>query len=598
MPFTKAKSILQSRFTNHASLTMFHLDGKIEIATGQTSSAGRKASNDDAVVIHVPADDHLITHKGIVAAIADGVSSADAGKQAANICTERFVEDFYSSPDIWTTKHSGQNVLTSLNRELYSRGKTYRNAEKGFVCTLSILILKSHTAYLFHIGDTRIYRLRAGQLEQLTTDHNVQVSEQQSYLSRAIGLDSQARVDYSTTDLKTDDIFLLSSDGVHENIDAPRIVTLLESNKADLQKGCDMLVQEAYDMNSRDNLSCAAIRISQLPQNSREEIDHRLTQLPFPPPLNIGDKIDGYKILAELHATTRSQVYRVEDETNGQQCVMKTPSPNFEDDDAYIERFVMESWIGARIDCPNVARVIDPQKPRSYLYYLSEFFNGIPLSVWEEQNHLPQMQTVREIAQQIVKGLRAFHRKEILHQDLKPDNVLIDQHGRVKIVDFGSCRVAGFEEICGAIERDLILGTVDFSAPEYQLRLPAGTWSDLFSLGCILYFLLTGEHPYGPGFSKCRKLADFNQLKYRPSYHFNPDIPVWVDGALEKAVKINVEERYQAHSKFMADLQKPNPDFSQKNRIPIMERNPVLFWKTIAGILAIIVAILLLMLAR
>jgi serine/threonine protein kinase len=577
---------------------MFHLDGKIEIETGQSSQTGRKASNDDSMAIHVPTDNHLVTHKGIVAAIADGVSSADAGRQAAQLCTRRFLDDYYASPDIWTTKHSAQNTLTTLNRDLYNRGTAFRNAEKGFVCTLSILILKSHTAHIFHIGDTRIYRLRDGKLERLTDDHSVQVSENQAYLARAMGLDNQARIDYSTTDVQEEDLFLLSTDGIHDYIDQPRIITLLDSNRDDLQKGCDMLAQEAYDMSSPDNLSCATVKILKLPENSRDEIDQRLTQLPFPPSLQTGDKLDGYQIIKELHATSRSQVYLVEDTESRQKLAMKTPSPNYEDDDAYIERFVMESWIGARIDNPNVVKVIDHQRPRSGLYYLTEYFDGITLSEWEEQNHLPQLQDVREIAQQLVKGARAFHRKEILHQDLKPDNVLIDAHGRVKIVDFGSCRVAGFEEICGPIERDLILGTVDFSAPEYQLSLPAGTHSDLFSLGCIVYLLLTGEHPYGVKFSKCRKLSEFKKLAYRPSYHFNPDIPIWVDGALEKAVKINVEERYAAHSKFMEDLRKPNPEFLDKQRIPLMERNPILFWKTISGILALIVSILLLLMAR
>ncbi len=577
---------------------MFHLEGQIEIAAGQSTRAGRKASNEDAIALHVPDDKRLMTHKGIVAVIADGVSSADAGKEAANICCEGFADDYYASPDVWTTKHSAQNVLTTLNRDLYQRGTAFSSAEKGYLCTLSILILKSHTAFLFHIGDTRIYRLRDRKLEQLTTDHSVRISERQCYLARAMGLDNDARIDYSTTDVREDDLFLLSTDGIHDHIDPTRVTTLLDSNRGNLQRACDMLVQEAYDMQSKDNLSCIAIRILKLPENARNEVDQRLTQLPFPPALNRGDELDGYRVLEELHATSRSQVYRVEDLESVQQYAMKTPSPNYEDDDAYIERFVMESWIGTRIDCPNVAKVIDQQRPRSSLYYLSEYVNGIPLSLWEEQNHHPQMQTVREIALQLVKGLRAFHRKEILHQDLKPDNILIDSHNRVKIVDFGSCRVAGFEEICGPIERDLILGTVDYAAPEYQLRLPAGTWSDLFSLGCILYYLLTGEHPYGPAFSKCRKLADFQELKYRPAYHFNPDVPIWVDGALEKAVKAMPEDRYEAHSKFLEDLNKPNPEFADKTRIPIMERNPVLFWKIVSGILAMAVIILLLLLAR
>ncbi len=577
---------------------MFHLDGKIEIETGQASSAGRKESNDDSLAVHAPDEARLATHKGIVAAIADGVSSADAGREAAQLCTNRFVEDYYSSPDIWTAKLSAQNVLTTLNRDLYNRGKAYRNAEKGYVCTLSILILKSRTAHIFHIGDTRIYRLREGKLDLLTTDHSVAVNENQSYLARAIGLDNQARVDYSTADLQEGDLFLLSTDGIHDYIDEPRLTTLLDSNRDDLQKGCDMLVQEAFDMSSPDNLSCLTIQIEKLPKNSRTEVDQRLTKLPFPPPLKKGNQLDGYRILNELHATARSQVYHVEDIETGQQLAMKTPSPNYEDDDVYIERFVMESWIGARIDSPNVVKVIDPQRDRSCLYYLTEFFDGISLSEWEAQNHLPQLQSVRDIVQQIVQGLRAFHRKEILHQDLKPDNVLIHTDGQVKIVDFGSCRVAGFEEICGPIERDLILGTVDFSAPEYQLRLPAGTYSDLFSLGCITYLLLTGEHPYGPKFSKCKRLIDFNHLTYRPAYHPNPDIPLWMDSALKKAVEVNPTDRYEAHSKFMVDLGTPNPDFHEQHRSPLLERNPILFWKSLSGLLALLVIILLFLLTQ
>ncbi|MBC8255321.1 MAG: serine/threonine-protein phosphatase, partial [Ardenticatenia bacterium] len=256
---------------------MFHLEGKIEIVSGQTCLAGRKASNEDAVVLHVPDENRLMVYKGIVAAIADGVSSADAGKEAADLCTTRFVEDYYASPDVWTTKHSVQNVLTALNRDLYNRGKVYHNAEKGYLSTLSILILKSHTAHIFHIGDSRIYRLRDGKLEPLTMDHSVQVSETQSYLARAMGLDNEPRIDYSTTDVREDDLFLLTTDGIHDHVDKTRITTLLDSNRDDLQRASDMLVQEAFDMRSKDNLSSIVVRVLNLPDNARDEVDQRLT---------------------------------------------------------------------------------------------------------------------------------------------------------------------------------------------------------------------------------------------------------------------------------------------------------------------------------
>src|SRR5438477_11689669 len=152
-------------------------------------------------------------------------------------------------------------------------------------------------------------------------------------------------------------------------------------------------------------------------------------------------------------------------------------------------------------------------------------------------NPTPSLETVRGIVEQIAKGLRAFHRKEMLHQDIRPDNIMIDSTGTVKIIDFGSTRITGVAEAAG--NRNDILGTEQYTAPEYFLGEPASSRSDLFSLGVVTYQMLTGRLPYGAEAARARTRSQFSKLIYRSAAHGSREVPVWIDGALEKAVHPN-----------------------------------------------------------
>ena len=204
-----------------------HLSDRLSFSVGQYSAAGRKAQNEDAIGIRIP-DGNLLTTKGAVAVIADGVSAAEAGKEASHTCVSNFLSDYFSTPESWTVKHSAQQVLTALNRWLYSRGQGFPDSSKGFVSTLSIAVFKSRTLHVFHVGDSRVYRLRDGTLEQLTYDHCTPVSESHSYLARAMGLDVRLDVDYLTDDLEQGDTFLLTTDGIHDVLPAATLREMLE----------------------------------------------------------------------------------------------------------------------------------------------------------------------------------------------------------------------------------------------------------------------------------------------------------------------------------------------------------------------------------
>jgi serine/threonine protein kinase len=215
-----------------------------------------------------------------------------------------------------------------------------------------------------------------------------------------------------------------------------------------------------------------------------------------------------------------------------------------------------------------------------------EYIEGITLEQWIERNPRPDVHEVVQIMRQVARGLLALHRRDTLHQDLKPANIVLAADGTAKIIDLGSCSVAGIQEIAAPLERDLALGTLDYSAPEYRLGQAGDRRADYFSLGCICYEMLTGKLPYGAAFKTARGRDKLTALRYRPAYQHNPLVPVWMDGALRKSVRIEKRQRYAELSEWIADLEHPNPLYTGQSSLPLLEREPVLFWKRVSAALA------------
>lgn len=562
----------------------WHLSSKLAFTVGQASTAGIKTQNEDAIGIRIP-EGMLLDTKGAVAIIADGVSAAEAGKEASETCVRNFLADYFSTPDTWTVKKSTTQVLVALNRWLYSRGQHFREAQKGFVSTLSCIIFKSHSAHIFHVGDSRIYRFRAGVLEQLTRDHRTVINAEQSYLVRAMGLDVSLDVDCKTIDLEEKDIFLLTTDGLHDFVSDEQLASFLHLAGDDFETLSQQLLALASGNNSDDNISCQLLRVDSLPAQNVNDACQKLGALPFPPHLNPGMEIDGYRIEKELHASSRSQVYLVRDTESNQLLCMKTPSVNFADDPAYIERFILEAWIGSRIQNAHVVKVIAPNKTKSCLYYLMEYIDGDTLNNWIKKNPLPPVQTVIYMVEQICKGLRAFHRRETLHQDLRPANIMVDRNGELKIIDFGSCLVKGIAEISSPITREAILGTAEYSAPETIVAGKSDEKSDVFSLAVIVFEMLTGKPPFDGKLAHCRTERAYLNTRYTSTYELNPLVPFWVDGAIRKGLRYDLERRHADVSEFLHELQYPNPKYKQQYRALLLEKNPLRFWQGLSAML-------------
>jgi serine/threonine protein kinase len=222
-----------------------------------------------------------------------------------------------------------------------------------------------------------------------------------------------------------------------------------------------------------------------------------------------------------------------------------------------------------------------------------EFVDGQTLRQWMIDNPKADLEIVRNIVEQIAKGLRAFHRKEMLHQDVRPDNIMIDRTGTAKIIDFGSTKIAGVAEVTPFVDQNDILGTAQYTAPEYFYGEGGSTRSDMFALGVIAYQMLTGNLPYGAQIAKARTRSQFARLKYRSAAEDKRDVPAWMDAALRRAVHPDPAKRYESLSEFTHDLRHPNPNYLNASPAPLLERNPNLFWKCTTAILALMVLALL-----
>ncbi len=562
----------------------------LRISLGQHSDKGRKEINQDCHGAMVPSGSQL-TSKGIALALADGISSSQVAHVASESAVKSFLGDYYCTSEAWSVKTAAQRVVMATNSWLYAQTRQSPDRydrDKGYVCTFSALVLKSRTAHLFHVGDSRIYRVQGANLEPLTQDHRVRVSEHHSYLSRALGVDEQLDIDYRTVALERGDIFVLATDGVYEHVDPAFVVRTIHGEGQDLEQAARLIVEEAFQRGSPDNLTVQIARIDGLPPENAEEVRKKAIDLPLPPLLEARKEIDGFRILRTLHSSSRSHIHLATDLETGEEVVLKMPSVDLQGDPAYLERFMMEEWIARRIHHPNVLKASRADRPRSALYMAMEYVDGQTLTQWMIDHPRPDLETVRAIVEQIARGLQAFHRLEMVHQDLRPHNILIDRSGTVRIIDFGATRVAGIQEARG-LPPEEILGTAQYTAPELFLGEVATARSDLFSLGVIAYQMLTGRLPYGTQVSQCRTRAAQKKLRYQSALDDHRAIPAWIDGALKKALEPDPYRRYAEPSEFAYDLRNPNSAFLHRARPPLIERDPAVFWKGVSLFLLTVV---------
>ncbi|TXM67753.1 bifunctional protein-serine/threonine kinase/phosphatase [Methylobacterium sp. WL120] len=574
------------------------MPSSLTLSLGQHSERGRKETNQDFHGALVPGRAALALRGGAIA-IADGIGSSPVSHVASETAVRSFLSDYYDTPDTWSVKTAASRVIAATNSWLHAETRRNRQLhdpegarDRGYVTTFSALILRSRTAHIFHVGDARISRVVRRSLEALTEDHRVVLSAEESYLGRALGAAAHVEIDHHTVVIEGGDVFVLTTDGVHEHVRPEAIVAEIAQHGDDLDRAAREIVRRAYENGSGDNLTVQIVRVDAVPDGELDEMSGRADDLPPAPLLDPPTTFDGYRVLRTLHASHRSHVYLAVDGETGLTVALKVPSTDLHADPAGLQRLMMEEWVARRIDSPHVLSAPPRTRRRSHLYTVMDYVEGRTLAQWMRDNPEPELEEVRRLVEQVVVGLRAFHRREMVHRDLRPHNVLVDAAGTVQIIDFGSTRIAGLAEDDPTVD-ETVQGTVQYTAPECLAGRPATPQSDIFSLGVIAYQMLTGRLPYGAEATRAFSAARAQRLHYVSLAAARTGLPAYVDAALRKAVHPNPAQRYEVLSAFVQDLRHPNPSLPGLRRTALLERDPVLFWKLVSLTLAAAVVYLL-----
>ncbi|HEY8101618.1 MAG TPA: bifunctional protein-serine/threonine kinase/phosphatase [Burkholderiaceae bacterium] len=559
----------------------------LSIAARHATRTGLRARNEDFVGMVTPDEPELST-KGLIAAIADGVSGNEGGREASEYTVRGLLTDYFATPDTWPVTQSIDRVVKAINSWVQQQGRI-RPELSGMATTLTSVVLRGRFYYFSHIGDSRLYLFRDGVLIRLTTDHVWDRPEMQHVLTRAIGLDSHLAIDHGMGELREQDIFLLATDGVWASMsefDLTSHLSDVATGNTNIDLCADLLVDAALTAGSQDNASALILKINALPKENLRDAVSVSKQLPVPPKLKVGQTIDGYVIDALIHTSHTTLVYRVLDPRSQRKLVLKTLHPDRANDAQERSSFAHEEWLAKRVVARFFPQVITSEQ-KNYLYYLTTWHDGNTL-----QQHLDAGEhfTIPDLiahGTKLVRAIGALHRRSIIHRDIKPANLHWGDDGELRILDLGVAQ-SGMEaeEALKAPQA----GTPSFLAPEQFDNSPPSRQTDVYATGVTLYLMLTRHYPYG-------EIEPFQRPRFGepvPPTRYRPDTPIWLENVLLKAVARDPLERFETAEELLLALERgATRPLAARGHTPLMKRDPITLWRAIAAV-SIVLNLLLL----
>ena len=439
--------------------------GELVAAAGFASLTGPRAENQDFGGVHLGSATERARH-GILAALADGVSGGKAGRAAAELAVRALVEGFYAMPDTLGPARAMQTPLVAYNRWLnaQARGETMANS----ATTFTALALRGRRAHLVHVGDSRAWRFSAGRLTCLTTDHVRPEPDLRHVLIRALGIEPELRLDHATIELAEHDRLLLTSDGVHGVLSPSRIAAILSEN-ASAEATAERLAEAALEAGGQDNATALVLDIVRLPAPDHDGILAGLSALPFAEPPRPGESIDGFRIEKVLSEGRHAVLLVARDGEDGSVVVLKFPRREVLSERALRLAFAREMLLSQRISSPFVlaAQPVRPDRQTAF-YGVQPLLEGETMAQRLERG-VPPLRNALDQAIRLTRAVAALHRLEVVHRDIKPDNVMLTADGGLKLIDLGVARLPRVEDF----HSDEIPGTPSFMAPEHSRAMRA-----------------------------------------------------------------------------------------------------------------------------
>ena len=537
----------------------------LQLSFAQASAIGPRDENQDALRLVTPAP-ALAASKGYLFAIADGVSQCADGGLAGRSTLQALALDYYATPETWGVAQALDRLLLAQNRWLQANG-----AGQPLLTTVSALVLRGRRFTLAHVGDCRVYRWHAEQLQRVSEDHVWDQPGMQHVLKRALGLDQHLVLDFLDGELRIDESFVLLSDGVWAALGDTAIAAILR-DQPDLDSAAQTLVNAAHLAGSQDNASALLVRVDALGESNIGDALIHLQQWPLPPALKPGQVFEGWQIEGILSQSQQSLLYRVRD-SQQQPWLLKTLPPRLHDDHQAGQALLSEEWFLKRVAGRHFPEV-HAASQRQHLYYVMREYSGSTLAQVHEQIGPMPLAQWQDVAERLLRAVGMLHRRQILHRDIKPQNLLSGDDGELRLLDFGLAYCPGLSED----QPSTLPGTPSYIAPEAFRGESPTPQQDLYAVGVTLYFLLTGHFPYGEieAFQRPRFGVPVSASRYRP------DLPEWLAQSLERAVAADPAERFETAEEWLRLLEQGERRSLSVRPRPLLEREPLKVWRTLA----------------
>ncbi len=500
--------------------------------------------------------------ESVLAVLADGLGASKEGGSAARRAVEMFHDYYLSRPKAWSARRALREFTNQINRLFYQESEQRHNSPE-LLCTLSVAAIEGDRLYGLSVGDSPVYLWRKGVLTRLTEPHALAEDGLGHVLTRAVGLEAKIEPHCFESAIERGDIVLLCSDGVSSVVPVETLAELLSR-----QASARAVVSAAAEITAenealRDDASAIVLHI--LEPGWRD--DGARTPLVVAPVLHVGDAIDGYRLVRSLQESDRVWLATAAD---GSRHVLKFPPREAVDDEARRDAYVREMWTATRVHSPDFVRVSTPSMGAPG-YYVMDFIEAPTLREVLKKGSLPVEEAII-LGRTLLRAGQFLLTRDLAHGDIKPDNLLVDRSaGTVKflLLDLGSAA-----EVFSVTTR---AGTPSYLAPERFRGGPLSERTEIYAIGVTLYEVLTRSYPYGEveRFQNPR----FETNPKRPS-RLNSAVPAWLESVILRAITADPEHRYQNFSEMAFDLEHPGKvaPFHRKDA-PLLERNPLRFYK-------------------
>ena len=471
-----------------------------------------RPNNEDSIAFWQPKNEADWRNHGAIAVLADGVGGQSSGEVASKMACEAVVKVFLESKPLASPTQILFQMFAAANIAVYDQN-VKQNGTGRMATTLTVCLFRHNEVNIGHVGDCRVYAIQQGHIRRVTNDHSyagVQLklglitvqeamnSEMRSVLTRTVGQEPVIRVDYHTINVHGGDIIVQMCDGMWSQLTEGEILEVVQKQPA--EEACKMLVRMAERRGADDNLSIQVVQVQAierlsyyrgLPTFQKESPAVMGTEL------EVGQVLDGrFRIIDVISRSGMASIFKAIDQTTDGVVALKVPFMQFESDPGFYQRFQREQAIGKALQHPYILKMMEDESlNKSRPYIVMEYLEGQTLG------HL--MQTIRpmpepdalKIASRICEALHYMHEHDVVHRDLKPDNIMICNDGSIRIMDFG---IAKFESARRLTFGGFTpaMGTPDYMAPEQVKGKRGDRRTDIYSLGAILYEMVTGSVPF------------------------------------------------------------------------------------------------------